>query len=989
MSDVYVRLGYEFNLACRAFNSIGVETSDLGPVPDLLRNILEDTLSQPASPQALDNYLPRIRDIIINLLHGLKRKQSRLRGRTSKDTTGPSQGRTPAASGRQPSVSTTGSNESGLTHMLQDVPSAVSSLRGPTPQDNLPATQQPHPSTNAAVAQPANQPLLTRLPQHPEVAPRGAQSESAPEMSSNAPQPFSGPLSYYTASQATSGPPINFPHPPPPPPKQTDAFIRLQRGGDLERRASRRFSAYQIQKHLGASPNGVPVIPATQNSPIPNRGKEARESLSAVRSRSSYQQSRAKSVRQGDVSPSRSGTVRAPQRISEEREETPVLSLQDIPQIQAPDDSTNVDSPTVKTPDEYFKVPRMHEGTGDNVVVGATINGPLAPPPEEYQDAGSVHPRAAPPPPEHKLSAETEAAGTPDTIQRPPREDVTPPQSQVLGIGSSPPQGKELTLFLQYKSKIKKFVLADGYEELTIPRLQLAFIEKFAWNTQHNGVDLPEIYVQDPISGVRHELEELSDVKDRSVLVLNVEALDEVKKQIDEGLGGLQKSLEGVRSLLEGQTTMMQRFSDRQLETSKEMARMSAVPSHHPSRTPTLTPGSFPPPAASDASLQEIQSLRREIAVLRQTYSTMASDFTAAMNDIKAKAANVKAVAVEAANASYKGDSGRAHINESKKVLSVDSEALVNRVDDLSDIVEELRKDVVTRGVRPLPRQLEDISKEISTAAKQLTKVKDFVKREKPIWTKIWEQELQVVMTERDELTQQDELMHDLDGDLEDITNVFKLVEEATKQQNLQAASTGGRHPSKNLAFETDVDPHEAKTGVLDEVRALQPNHESRLEAIERAEKVRQRELETRKVGEFQREVEKFVEEGKLKKTGGMDEVERRRKLKDEAARRENWERQQQRAVEMEKKRAEEAAAAAAASSAEESKGTAQEGENDTSQEGEAAFQNANEESVQSPEGDSPPTKEDGANASSAPPQLPEIEVTEGGTGLGMSISHD
>ena len=46
VSDVYVRLGYEFNIACRAFNAIGVDTSDLGPVPDLLRAILEDTLSQ-------------------------------------------------------------------------------------------------------------------------------------------------------------------------------------------------------------------------------------------------------------------------------------------------------------------------------------------------------------------------------------------------------------------------------------------------------------------------------------------------------------------------------------------------------------------------------------------------------------------------------------------------------------------------------------------------------------------------------------------------------------------------------------------------------------------------------------------------------------------------------------------------------------------------------------------------------------------------------
>src|ERR1700753_2212684 len=85
VSDVYVRLGYEFNIACRAFNAIGVETHDLGPVPDLLRTILEDTLSQEASQASLDRFLPRIRDIIINLLQGLKKKQSRLRQRGSKD----------------------------------------------------------------------------------------------------------------------------------------------------------------------------------------------------------------------------------------------------------------------------------------------------------------------------------------------------------------------------------------------------------------------------------------------------------------------------------------------------------------------------------------------------------------------------------------------------------------------------------------------------------------------------------------------------------------------------------------------------------------------------------------------------------------------------------------------------------------------------------------------------------------------------------------
>ena len=41
VSDVYVRLGYEFNMACRAFTAINVDTSDLGNVPENLRHILE------------------------------------------------------------------------------------------------------------------------------------------------------------------------------------------------------------------------------------------------------------------------------------------------------------------------------------------------------------------------------------------------------------------------------------------------------------------------------------------------------------------------------------------------------------------------------------------------------------------------------------------------------------------------------------------------------------------------------------------------------------------------------------------------------------------------------------------------------------------------------------------------------------------------------------------------------------------------------------
>jgi hypothetical protein len=142
-----------------------------------------------------------------------------------------------------------------------------------------------------------------------------------------------------------------------------------------------------------------------------------------------------------------------------------------------------------------------------------------------------------------------------------------------------------------------------------------------------------------------------------------------------------------------------------------------------------------------------------------------------------------------------------------------------------------------------------------------------------------------------------EDLMVDLRDDLEKASETFTLVEQATKEQmkdNGTSASAGtARQFSRGLnSLGNSMDPNAAKEGVLGEVRALQPNHEDRLEAIERAEKLRQKELEGRKGNPMHREIRDFVAEGKLKKSGGFEEVERARKAKDDQIRREVWERQ-------------------------------------------------------------------------------------------------
>ncbi|KAJ4399442.1 Bud site selection protein 6 [Didymella pomorum] len=904
VSDVYVRLGYEFNIASRAFNAIGVDTNDLGNVPELLRGILEETLSQEASQASLDNFLPRIRDIIINLLHGLKKKQQRLRQRTGRE------GSLNGGSPRQGSIGSTGEPEEPQQQ------TRASSQRLPSRNDENGANPD-LPPRSSSVAGRVSPTKYETLPSNPRANRNTANSQNSTDssMSSNTAQqmPVIAPYPADDAMpaeppQPSRSYPTDFP-PPPPPPKQEDALAALQRGGELERRASRRFSAYQIQKHLGT--NGIP-LPPVQNSPIPNRGRDVRESMNAVRTRGSVMHNRQRSNQQRptvDTAVDKANDMS--RRISEESSQSAA------PVLPPPQEAAPQLSPMQQTPEEMLGQPEFPEP--DKPSLGAT-SGPLGDPIDMTGDSPEKQPAEFNNIPVRNGSRR--AAKSPS------------PQPQQFVPEQSPQAGKELTLFLQYKSKIKKYVFSDG-SELSAGRLQLAFIEKFAWDTHRHG-ELPEIHIQDPVSGVRYELEDLNDIKERSVLVLNVEQLDEVKNHIDDKFGGLRELVESIKTVVTDQQSAIDRVAERQQQTARELAGIAAAPPSS-ARNSALLPsrplqGGTPPEGtlASAAQLSEVQSLRRDLAVVRQTYTSFVQDIQASMSAVRTKATAVKSTAVKAALPTLDGDTGRAYINTGKKNLQDESEKIVNRVDDLQDLVEDLRKDVVMRGVRPLPRQLEVTAKDLSKATAELKKLQDFLAKEKPLWTKIWEQELQTVCEERDLLTMQEELAADLQDDLEKATQTFELVEQATKQQNLQnekeqgkgIRTASGQKALNAVALDKAVDPRQARDGVLGEVKALQPNHESRLEAIERAEKARQRDLETRRDDEFKRELGDFVAEGKLKKSGGVEEVERIRLMREERARKEHNEREAERirkkSEKMERQRQERMQAAAAEAAAQE-----------------------------------------------------------------------
>lgn len=74
-----------------------------------------------------------------------------------------------------------------------------------------------------------------------------------------------------------------------------------------------------------------------------------------------------------------------------------------------------------------------------------------------------------------------------------------------------------LTLFLQIGKEVQK-VSYQG--EISIPALNMLFLEKFSYSLGQN--DFPKIYIRDPSVGVSYELTDLSEVKNKSLLSLNI-----------------------------------------------------------------------------------------------------------------------------------------------------------------------------------------------------------------------------------------------------------------------------------------------------------------------------------------------------------------------------------------------------------------------------------------------------------------------------------
>lgn len=465
---------------------------------------------------------------------------------------------------------------------------------------------------------------------------------------------------------------------------------------------------------------------------------------------------------------------------------------------------------------------------------------------------------------------------------------TSPGQKRLSSLGISAKnddENKEINIFLKIGDKVKKSLLPLP---TSFTSLRLLFVEKFAYSPGSGS--FPEIYITDKNSGVSYELEDnmFSDIQEGSILSLH----DTNNKSTEVGpmSNDYEKNLEIIRQeildeqkqLFEQTRLYIEETNKNVLEQFRSIMNDGLViknSSKETNKEQTVASTSVPSSeqreiiaATNKKNLSTLSDIRKNLSVITQIQSNNKSAFKESIEHVLEKVKEFKSLSLDTSKSS-----NRIYMEESQQKLSTESDSLLTKFDDLQDIIEDLRKDVTQRGARPSNKQIDYIAKQLLDAQTGLGRMVNYISTEKPNWKKIWESELDTVCSEQQFLTLQEDLVSDLKEDLAKATETFDLVKQCCDEQIKNPRTRTAKLPIPEPGTLGVV-----RDAVLSEVEALKPNHDSRVEAIERAEKIRLKEKELSHLNGFEEELGGFVENHKLKKSGGFEEVERIRRIKDE-----------------------------------------------------------------------------------------------------------
>ncbi|KAG0364051.1 Bud site selection protein 6 [Gamsiella multidivaricata] len=817
VSDIFVLLATQFNLASQAFHEVGIDTSELAHIPDDLRGCLETALGEDPSPTSLDQYLPRIKEIIINLLQGLRLKQNLYRERYEAKAARPQ---------APPSPPTTTTNVSSSPQSSSATPAAVRKQTGvkqaaPSGKrgTSLSGASAASPSMRTLAAAPAPSPTLSVTsprddPSHADTLASLRKTDAITRRASSRrhsqrfstlleqntpwtpkrqhPASDSGLMASYPIYANSQGTASSLPVPP-------HFSVPLNQLPPLPTPTYDQFPSVPGHPVPGAKGN-MNAMPMPPTNPIPSSPSDAQQAY---------------------PTPPVQATDDAP---------TPPLSVADSANVT--EDTAAKDSATIST--------------SSNVETTKALS-----------------------------ASETLQPSVPATGEL--IEPVETSLTLFLQVGKSVKKTKfegDLTLSGLRMLFMEKFQYNPGQDDF--PTI---YVKDPNTNIHYELESLADVRQNAFLSLNVDDLENMQRKMDQGFATLAKE-LHEIRKAHENMEQARQKAATAaVAAAAAAAAAAVNNQSDRAATStnpeSPQLLRSVVQRAISKNKiTPSASSSTTTQNKVSAAELRshydEVQTLRRDLGVVRQLYTDLQNETKSMLSNLVGYTSQMRKQAQDAPMSS------RLFIESGKVKLDKKSEDLTNKIEDLQDVVEDMKLNVTQRRGRPSDSSMAFVDKQCEDVGREIGELSDYIQTLRPSWKKTWEVELQTIVKEQMFLKEQEALLEDLK---EDRNSLLQTLVNLKKVMELQAKS--GTLKTKEYFFQPVVDENfEGLKTVLEEVKLIAPDSDKRLKAMAQMEKLRHIELSNR-IDEFEQELTTFVGASKLRKTGGALEVERQRQQRD------------------------------------------------------------------------------------------------------------
>lgn len=429
---------------------------------------------------------------------------------------------------------------------------------------------------------------------------------------------------------------------------------------------------------------------------------------------------------------------------------------------------------------------------------------------------------------------------------------------------SSEPKISISRLYLQLESQVKK---TSYFGPLSISSLQMLFVEKFQYNP--GPYKFPELYIKDPIIDVYYELEDLSEVREGSVLQLNVSvSSNALKKNMDSNFSTMVMEIRDLRRLMTQNN-----------EASKKQSNRMSMAMPPISRFPDLVKKAVKAEAEKEAAAShqvdlapirdELATLRKDLSIVRQTTFDFQKE---SLNTIK----KIQDISI-AYHDQLSNDQHSIHrlLVSGKERMDQTSIDLANMLDEIQKNVEDFRSDLVQRRCQPSQLRIKHTVSLMEKVNQTLLSESEFISEVKPTWKKTWEFMLQDIVKEQQALKEHEAIIDDMRADHEHLSETLSQLK---KFMELKRKSRQNRPSFEVVPVGEDDD---ARQNLLQEISCVDADSARRLRAFEEAMQSREWELQNQ-VNPFEEELSDFVSTSKLRKTGGTEELDKRRRQQDE-----------------------------------------------------------------------------------------------------------